>query len=84
MIQISRQWSSGFKSGKPQKKLEARARVERIEAWRKGLLELTDIEIYELGAKVLTDKLGVPVPSDFCAIILNRTKNPMLQQSHAR
>ena len=39
---------------------EARVTTERIEAWRKGLLELTDIEIYELGAKVLTDKLGVP------------------------
>lgn len=40
--------------------IEARATTERIKAWRKGLLELTDIEIYELGAKVLTDKLGVP------------------------
>ena len=39
---------------------EERIRVERIEAWRKGLLELTDIEICELGAKILTDKLGVP------------------------
>ena len=42
------------------KEIEARATAERIEAWRKGLLELTDTEIYELGAKVLTDKLGVP------------------------
>ena len=33
---------------------EACVTAERIEAWRKGLLELTDIEIYELGAKVLT------------------------------
>lgn len=39
---------------------EARVTAERIEAWREGLLELTDIEIYALGAKVLTDKLGVP------------------------
>ena len=39
---------------------EERIRAERIEAWRKGLLELTDIEICELGAKTLTDKLGVP------------------------
>lgn len=39
---------------------EERIRAERINAWRKGLLELTDIEICELGAKILTDKLGVP------------------------
>ena len=39
---------------------EKRIRAERIDAWRKGLLELTNIEICELGAKILTDKLGVP------------------------
>ena len=39
---------------------EERIKAERIEAWRKGLLQLTDIEIHEFGAKVLTDKLGVP------------------------
>ena len=39
---------------------EERIKAERIEAWRKGLHQLTDIEIYEFGAKVLTDKLGVP------------------------
>ena len=39
---------------------EEHIRAERIDAWRKGLLELTDIEICELGAKILTDKLGVP------------------------
>ena len=39
---------------------EERIRAERIEAWRKGLLELTNIEICELGAKILTDKLGIP------------------------
>ncbi len=39
---------------------EERTKAERIDAWRKGLLELTDIEICELGAKILTDKLGVP------------------------
>ena len=38
---------------------EERIRAERIDAWRKGLLELTNIEICELGAKILTDKLGV-------------------------
>ena len=26
--------------------------------WREGLLELTDIEIYELGLKVIADSLG--------------------------
>ena len=39
---------------------EERIRAERIDAWRKGLLELTNTEICELGAKILTDKLGVP------------------------
>ena len=31
----------------------------RIDAWREGLLELTDLEICELGAKILADKLHV-------------------------
>ena len=39
---------------------EERIRAERIEAWRKGSLELTNIEICELGAKILTEKLGIP------------------------
>ncbi len=39
---------------------EKRIRAKRIDAWRKGLLELTNIEICELGAKILTDKLGIP------------------------
>ena len=37
---------------------EERVKAERIAAWRNGLLELTDIEIYELGFKVLADGLG--------------------------
>ena len=37
---------------------EERVKAERIAAWRDGLLELTDIEIYELGLKVLADSLG--------------------------
>ena len=37
---------------------EERVRTKRVAAWRKGLLELTDIEIYELGLKVLADSLG--------------------------
>ena len=37
---------------------DERIRAERIAAWRNGLLELTDIEIYELGLKVLADSLG--------------------------
>ena len=37
---------------------EERVKAERIAAWRNGLLELTDIEIYELGLKVLADSLG--------------------------
>ena len=37
---------------------EERVKAERIAAWRNGLLELTEIEIYELGLKVLADGLG--------------------------
>lgn len=37
---------------------EERIKAERITAWREGLLELTDIEIYEFGLKVLADGLG--------------------------
>ena len=37
---------------------EESVKAERIAAWRSGLLELTDIEIYELGFKVLADNLG--------------------------
>ena len=36
-----------------------RIKTERIAAWRKGLLELTDIEIYELALKILIDKFDV-------------------------
>ena len=38
---------------------EERIKAERIAAWHKGLLELTNIEIYELGLKILADKLHV-------------------------
>ncbi len=41
-----------------ERKEEERIKAERITAWRNGLLELTDIEIYELGLKVLADGLG--------------------------
>ncbi len=37
---------------------EESVKVERIAAWRSGLLELTDIEIYEFGFKVLVENLG--------------------------
>ena len=36
---------------------EERIKTKRVAAWRKGLLELTDIEIYELGLKILVEKL---------------------------
>ena len=42
-----------------EQKEEERIKTERIAAWRKGLLELTNIEIYELGLKILADKLHV-------------------------
>ena len=37
---------------------EERVKAERIAAWRNGLLELTDIEIYELALKIIIDKFG--------------------------
>ena len=61
--------------------IETRATAERIEAWRKGLLELTDIEIYELGAKVLTDTLGVPGSIGFLRHHFKQHENPLPQQS---
>ena len=42
-----------------QREEEERIKAERVAAWRKGLLELTNIEIYELGLKILADKLHV-------------------------
>ena len=41
-----------------ERKEEERVKAERIAAWLNGLLELTDIEIYELGFKVLADSLS--------------------------
>ncbi len=38
---------------------EERVKTKRITAWRDGLLELTDIEMYELAVKILVDKLHV-------------------------
>ncbi len=38
--------------------MEESVKAERIAAWRSGLVELTDIEIYEFGFKVLADSLG--------------------------
>lgn len=42
-----------------ERKKEERIKAERVAAWRKGVLELTDIEIFELALKILTDKLHV-------------------------
>ena len=42
-----------------ERKEEERIKAERVAAWRNGSLELTDIEIYELGLKILVDKLHV-------------------------
>ena len=44
---------------KSERKEEERIKSERVAAWRKGVLELTDIEIYELAVKILVDKLHV-------------------------
>ena len=40
-----------------ERKEEERIKSKRVAAWRKGLLELTDLEIYELGLKVLVERL---------------------------
>ena len=65
---------------KTQQETEARVITKRIEAWRKGLLELTDIEIYELGAKVLRDKLGVPGSIGFLRHHFKQNENLLPQQ----
>lgn len=40
-----------------ERKEEERIKAKRVAAWRNGLLELTDLEIYELGFKVLVERL---------------------------
>ena len=42
-----------------ERKEEERIKAERVAAWRNGLLDLTDIEIYELAVKILVDRLHV-------------------------
>ena len=42
-----------------ERKEEERIKAERVAAWRKGILELTDIEMYEVAVKILVDKLHV-------------------------
>lgn len=42
-----------------EQKEEERIKAERVAAWRKGLLELTDIEIYELALKILMDEFDL-------------------------
>lgn len=49
-----------------ERKEEERIKAERVTAWRNGLLELTDLEIYELAAKILIDKLHVYGYVGFC------------------
>ena len=49
-----------------ERKAEERIKAERVAAWRKGSLELTDIEIYELALKILMNKLHVYGYVGFC------------------
>lgn len=42
-----------------ERKEKERVKAERVAAWRNGSLNLTDIEIYELGLKILIDKFEV-------------------------
>ena len=46
-----------IQQGAASRKKEERLKADRIAAWREGILELTDIEIYELGFKILADEL---------------------------
>lgn len=46
-----------IQQGEASRKEAEHIKAERIAAWRKGLVELTDIEIYELGFKILADEL---------------------------
>ena len=40
-----------------ERKQKEHIKTKRVAAWRQGLLELTDIEIYELGLKILIERL---------------------------
>ena len=42
-----------------EREAEERIKAERVAAWRNGLLDLTDIEIYELALEILIDKFSV-------------------------
>ena len=44
---------------KVERKEEERIKAKRVAAWRKGILELTDLEMYEVAVKILVDKLHV-------------------------
>ena len=48
------------------RKVEERAKIQRIAAWRKNLIELTDSEIFEVGFKILLEKLGHAGTIGFC------------------
>ena len=42
-----------------ERKKEEQVKPERITAWRSGLIELTDIEIYELALQILIDTFDI-------------------------
>ena len=48
------------------RKVEEQAKTQRIAAWRKNLIELTDSEIFEVGFKILLEKLGHAGTIGFC------------------
>ena len=49
-----------------ERQAEEQARTQRIAAWRRNLIELTDSEIFEVGFKILLDKLGHAGTIGFC------------------
>ena len=66
-----------------ERKEEERIKAERVAAWRKGLLELTDFEIYELGLKILVDKLHVYGYVGSCNSTLNISITTTLLTHHS-
>ena len=49
-----------------ERQAEEQAKTQRIAAWRKNLIELTDSEIFEVGFKILLEKLGHAGTIGFC------------------
>lgn len=49
-----------------ERQAEEQGKAHRITGWRKNLIELTDSEIFEVGFKILLEKLGHAGTIGFC------------------